>query len=88
MKKSVLKLSEPQKAVIYLMQEGWELGRSLIFDRQPWLQKNGLGRGGESKDVRSNIVFTLVRMGLIEGMARQFPKQRYVLTGKGKKLVT
>ncbi len=83
-REETIKLSEPQQAVIYLMQEGWELGKSLTMDGRAWMQKNGLGKGGESKDVRTTTLFALVDRGLIEGKAREFPKQRYVLTEKGK----
>jgi len=79
-----MKLSEPQQEVICLMQEGWELGQSLVINGRAWMQKNGLGRGGESKDVRAQTFRALVRKGLIGGLAREFPKQRYVLTEKGK----
>jgi len=79
-----MKLSETQQVVISLMQKGWELGRSLTIDGRAWMQKGGLGKGGESRDVRITTLLALQDKGLVIGMAREFPRQKYVLTEGGK----
>lgn len=40
------------------MLEGWQLGRSL---EGWWLQKNGLGKGGESKQVHARTGWKMLK---------------------------
>jgi len=85
------KLSKNQLEVLRLMSEGWELGRSHGFDgdRPWWMQKGGLGRGGDSKKVNSNTTFSLYKKGLIykPDPKTEFPTEHWALTEKGKEAI-
>jgi len=51
-----MKLSKTQLEVLRLMNEGWELGRNNDGGwggRQWWMQKGGLGYGGDDKTINS-----------------------------------
>ena len=76
-----MKLSKTQQHVIDLMESGWELGCSTTMDGRCWLQKGGLGQGGETEDVRHNTVHALYKRGLIEGHYG-FPTKKYTLRKK------
>jgi hypothetical protein len=78
-----MKLSERMKEVLILMRDNWELGRSLTMSGRSWLQKNGLGRGGSTKDVRADTFYALYKRGLIQSVKRAFPMERWALTPKG-----
>ncbi len=65
--KRKMKLTEKQQQVIDLMQDGWQLGRDNHNNGRSWLQKNGIGRGGESIDVSRSTVNSLEKKGLIKG---------------------
>lgn len=79
-----MKLSETQKQIISLMREGWELGASHTFTGWAWMQKDGLGKGGESRNVKSNTFFALIKLNLISCPERHFPHSKYELTELGK----
>jgi hypothetical protein len=66
--------------VILKMRNGWELGVSTGFYPRAWLQKGGIGRGGETIDVHSNTVTALRVRKLIERVGYGFPTQCYKLT--------
>ena len=74
-----MKLSKVQREVVELMKRGWELGCSTSFDSRCWMQKDGLGRGGETKDVRSSTVFALHKKEVIILTNRGFPIRKYGL---------
>lgn len=81
-----MKLSQRQQEVIDLMKAGWELGRSIGgLTNRSWMQKDGLGRGGETKDVHSNTFFALEDKGLIEVEYEKYPRAKYRLTNKGRR---
>jgi hypothetical protein len=61
-----MKLSEKQQQVIDLMQDGWQLGMDNFNNGRTWLQKNGIGHGGDCIDVRRNTVESLEKKGLIK----------------------
>jgi len=74
-----------QEEILRLMAEGWELGHSTSgWGGGPWgwLQKQGLGRGGETISVRANTAWALMRKGLIKSTGFGFPTERYVLSDK------
>ncbi len=73
-----MKLSKTQQEVIDLMKSGWELGQSMAIHSRTWLQKNGLGRGGETKNVSGATVHALYRKGLIDSKDN-FPTRKYYL---------
>jgi len=80
-----MKLSKTQSTVIKLMREGWEMGRSTSFnDNRIWLQKNGIGRGGETFEVRFNTYSALGNRELIKLKEQRFPTSLYELTEIGK----
>lgn len=76
------KLTPIQQEVIDLMKQGWELGGSMGIGSRSWLQKGGLGKGGESKEVKSSTVHTLEYLGYIERGESHFPTLHYRLKGE------
>jgi hypothetical protein len=81
-------LSKAQQRVIDLMQQGWELGTSQALDSRSWLQKDGIGRGGDTEDVHGSTFHALYVRKLIELNGSDFPSQRWRLTAAGKSIVT
>lgn len=80
-----MKLSTAQRKVIDLMKSGWEMGvRSSLMEQRCWLQKDGVGRGGETHSVNGNTFNSLHSNGLIEQAQYGFPTSKYRLTAKGK----
>jgi len=73
-----MKLSKTQQEVIDLMKNDWELGTSMSGEHHSWLQKGGLGKGGESKTVSSATVHALYRKGLIKSID-VFPTRKYYI---------
>jgi len=85
-----MKLSKVQLEVIRLMKEGWELGRSSGFRPSWWLQKNGLGKGGETKRIMNfSTCLKLYDLGLIykPSPKLEFPTEHWALTDKGKEVL-
>ena len=76
------KLTPTQQEVIDLIKQGWELGSSLSIDGRCWIQKGGLGKGGEAKNVSSSTVHTLEYLGYIERGESHFPTLHYRLKTK------
>jgi len=64
--KRKMKLTEKQQQVIDLMQDGWQLGRDNHNNGRSWLQKGGIGHGGESVSVSRSTVDSLEKKGLIK----------------------
>ncbi len=81
-----MKLTTNQIEVIKLMREGWQMGHSAVMTRRTWLQKDGVGRGGESKDVNKNTFNSLVFKNLLNQDKYSFPTVTYKLTELGKTL--
>ncbi len=75
-------LTTIQQEVVDLMKQGWELGTSMGVSPRSWLQKGGLSKGGEAKDVKSSTVRTLEYLGYIERGESHFPTLHYRLKGK------
>jgi len=74
------KLSPAMQEVVDCMVAGWELGLSVGQAGHPWLQKDGLGRGGDTKDVRLDTFYALYKRGLIKAIdTNAFPNIRYRL---------
>jgi hypothetical protein len=74
-----------QDEILKLLREGWAIGLSGGQHASWWMQKNGLGRGGEHRDVHSASAFALYKKGLIEIKgARSFPHTEYQLTELGR----
>ncbi len=75
-------LSPKQKEIVDLMRNGWELGSSMSLNGGDWIQKGGLGRGGESKNVNANTSYALYKKGVIIQVKQAFPKIHYALNTK------
>ena len=80
-------LSDPMKAVLWAMANGFELasGGSVGY----WLQYGGAGKGGPATHGRpagENTVHALNLRGLIEFHGSRYPTQLLRLTPLGKKL--
>ncbi len=90
-----MKLTKKQIEILTLMNLGWELGkntstsaRNISHNRVWWLQKGGIGRGGESKEIHGKVnILNLYQEKLILSTGFNFPSEKYYLTKKGKKLL-
>jgi hypothetical protein len=78
------KLSKNQQEVIDKMRAGWELGQDMSFQGWAWLQKGGLGKGGESMNVKLNTFHSLRERGIIRCVSQKFPTARYELSDEWK----
>ena len=81
-----MKLSKAQQRVIDLMSEGWELGHSRGYQTSAWMQKDGIGRGGDSEKVNANTFFALRGKGLITVAREGFPTNVYKLCSQESEL--
>lgn len=77
------RVAAAKSAVLRKMRDGWELGQGRV-DHRYWIQKGGLGAGGESADVDSGVVHSLSVAGLIKWEDR-FPFSLATLTAKGRR---
>lgn len=80
-------MSRSQQDVITKMKEGWELGRSTMgvyrsSNPRCWLQKGGLGKGGETQHISLATLWALLDRKLIKQID-DFPTIRYILTERG-----
>ena len=78
------KLSPAQADVIDRMTNGWELGVSVTMNGRAWLQKGGVGKGGETKAVSISTLSALSHLGLIVRAKDGFPTVVYSLTPAAK----
>ena len=80
-----VKLTKAMKAVLGLMASGWGLGAgSGIMAGRPWLQKGGIGRGGETINTNWNTVAALGFRKLIK-QHYKFPTATFSLTPLGRR---
>ncbi len=56
------KLSKVQAEVMALLNDGWQIG---IGDGRTWVQKGGVGKGGESRPITRPTANSLINLGLI-----------------------
>lgn len=75
-----MKLTKPQEEVLNLMSEGWDLCVSNSIEARKWLQKNGCGKGGETKIVSKSVFNILINKKLIFNPEYSFPTNVYYLT--------
>lgn len=75
-----MKLSKAQQEVVDKMQEGWELAISEGFYATSWIQKNGIGKGCESQDVRLSTAKCLANKCVVEVSGQRYPFTYYRLT--------
>jgi hypothetical protein len=73
-----MKITPAQQKIINMMNGGWNLGRSHCG--RSWLQKGGIGRGGEVLSVRSDVFLKLYKNGFIKSSKWSFPTEEYILT--------
>lgn len=78
-----MKLTKLQQEVIDYMKKGWELGSSTAISSRSWLQKDGLGRGGETRNVNGNTVSALCEKGLIQ-QKYGYPTKKWFLDKRRK----
>lgn len=77
------KFTKSQAEVILLMREFWQLGVNLAGGGVR-IQKDGIGRGGETKKVSSSTFHTLIDAGLLECVDEDFPTKKYILSELGR----
>jgi hypothetical protein len=79
-----MKLSKAQKEIVDLMKDGWELGHSRGMHTRTWIQKGGVGRGGDTKSISVSTFHILLDKKLVELSIESFPTSKYNLTELGK----
>lgn len=79
-----IKLSPTQIDIIQKMRDGWELGRNCGYRSSVWMQKNGIGRGGESKDLSISTFQILWEKKIITVIRIGYSTTVYALTDLGK----
>lgn len=78
--------SKKLEEILRLMNSGWELGCG--HSGGYWLQKGGIGRGGECIWIHGRTnVYLLRGEDLIAPYGKEFPTQKYHLTDKGKEYI-
>lgn len=83
------KLSKTQRELLEKIASGeWELGTSTtIASRRhhAWIQRGGIGRGGETVGVSRATVHALFRRGMIAHGDKSFPTRTWKVTEKGRR---
>lgn len=74
--------------VLALLRDGWAIGHAGGPDGGAWMQKNGLGKGGESLDVNAHTFHALSTRGYlrVKGKRGAGPglSTEYELSDKGR----
>lgn len=84
----MIKLGHKQIEILGKMTNGWELGISLGLHPNWWIQKGGLGKGGEAiHDLPSASMGSLYRNKLIRVRERSFPTEYWEITQLGVELL-
>lgn len=80
------KLSKTQRELLEKIASGeWELGTSTAIRRSAWIQRGGIGRGGEVVTVNHATVHALYRRGMITYGDKSFPTRTWKVTEKGRR---
>jgi hypothetical protein len=79
-----VKLTPLQRDVLQKMKDGWPMGVSYDGDHR-WLQKNGVGRGGECIRVHASTFKGLSLRGLIHMVKCNYPTRTWGITEAGLK---
>ena len=82
------KLSNSQREIIGLMRDGWTLAEDTDKRGKAYIQKGGIGKGGESLDVNSKTVNALYTQKIIRITKQSFPTNEYALTKLGQSINT
>jgi hypothetical protein len=80
------KLSPAMKEVVLKMRDGWQLGKSNSYHVHCWIQKGGIGKGGESQNVNIGTWAALIDRKLIFESQHKYPSSPYELTDLGKQI--
>ena len=81
------KLSKAQRELLEKIASGeWELGTNtaMASRRSAWIQRGGIGRGGETVGVSRATVHALLRRGMIAYGDKSFPTRTWKVTEKGR----
>lgn len=84
----VVKLSKAQRELLEKIASGeWELGTStaMASRRSAWIQRGGIGHGGETVGVSHATVHALYRHGMIAHGDKRFPTRTWKVTEKGRR---
>jgi hypothetical protein len=78
------KLSKLQTEIVELMRQGWHLGWGQGYSPRAWLQRNGIGRGGPTKEVHLSTFLSLRhnRIVKLKPGESQFGTQEYILSSQ------
>lgn len=81
-----IKLSPVQIEILKLMRAGWPMAKSnkISYGYSYWLQKDGIGRGGETKYFKEPTFNFLLNNGFIALLKKSYPVSSYQLTELGK----
>ena len=79
-----MKLSKRQQEVVDLMKAGWEMGHNGGISSRCWLQRDGCGHGGPTKEVNDNTFYALYKRGLITVKKSGFPTSTWKLKEESK----
>ena len=82
------KLSKTQRELLEKIASGeWELGTNTAMASRSsaWIQRGGIGRGGESVTVNQATVHALYRRGMITYGDKSFPTRTWKVTEKGRR---
>lgn len=80
------KISSTQAFVLNLLSNGWELGHSKGFKQNAWVQKGGVGRGGESRSISMATFNCLIEIKAIEITTSGYPTDKYKITESARKV--
>ncbi len=78
------KPTKKQLEILTLMKEGWEMGVSTGLTFHAWIQKDGVGRGGDTVKLHGNTFSGLSHRGFIAPTERRFPTSIWILTETGR----
>lgn len=74
-----------QTAVLERIADGeWELSQSMTMDGRTWMQRGGIGRGGEAKNVNAATFHALWKAKWVVSKGRSFPNNLYAITDAGR----
>ena len=72
-------LSAAQQYVIDRMNDGWELGADRTMHGRCWIQKGGIGHGGEAETISISTFQALQQRGIVRSKGHDFPTERFEL---------
>lgn len=83
-----MRLGKQQRKILELMTQDWQLGLSLGLHPHYWIQKGGLGKGGEANHNLNQVTcLSLVKNGYIRVAYRKFPTEAFELSALGLELL-